>query len=622
MSIKFAQNYISFTAIIEFLLFVFFGAMLLVVPSAMFPYLYNYTESSKFILFSYLLLAIGFLWLIKNCLAGHIFKINLIDLFYIIIIILVTFNRYFFHGQINYSQNYIELIELSFCYIILRRFKCCVFACFLVLLVTGGIMQSITGELQLYGFLKSCNNLFPITGSFYNPGPYAGYLTSVFPAALGIVLYKKTFLLTLLRSNRRFFTKKIKRLVAQLSILASYSAIILLPVTLIIVQSRSALTSVFLISVFLVIDKYFTNRQIYFKYRKLAGLFFLLLLLSITLFSSLIIKRDSSNGRLLIWKISARMVQAHPITGIGFDRFASEYMSFQGDYFSSKVVSQEQVRLTDEVYFAYNEPMQFLIENGSIIAIVSAVFTVLCLTMQGKSKFLLIAKTGIISILIFSLTSYPSQVLPIKINAVIYLAIMSKFCKMKVFSVNFFNRKLYSFSFLILGYVILFMLSIKTKEIYKGLQDWYTADNLFHVQNFSESQSYFNNAYSIFKNNGDFTLDYSQMLIQSGRIDSGGTLLRRSILFTNRPMSQTLLGTYYEYIKDYQMAEESYRKACDMVPSKIFPKYQLCNFYLRTNQLGKARKTAIAILHAPIKIKSTATDQIQGKMEKIIDSLK
>ena len=51
------------------------------------------------------------------------------------------------------------------------------------LLITG-LVEALWGLLQLYGFYRSYHNLYPVTGSFFNPGPYAGYLAVVFPLAL------------------------------------------------------------------------------------------------------------------------------------------------------------------------------------------------------------------------------------------------------------------------------------------------------------------------------------------------------------------------------------------------------------------------------------------------------
>ncbi|WP_162633101.1 hypothetical protein [Echinicola strongylocentroti] len=55
----------------------------------------------------------------------------------------------------------------------------------MTVLVLGGLAQVIYGELQLYGIYPSLHSGFPVTGSFFNPGPYSGYLSVVFPVAFG-----------------------------------------------------------------------------------------------------------------------------------------------------------------------------------------------------------------------------------------------------------------------------------------------------------------------------------------------------------------------------------------------------------------------------------------------------
>ena len=48
-----------------------------------------------------------------------------------------------------------------------------------VLIVLGGI-EAIWGLRQIYGFAVSNHSLYALTGSFYNPGPYSGYLAMIF----------------------------------------------------------------------------------------------------------------------------------------------------------------------------------------------------------------------------------------------------------------------------------------------------------------------------------------------------------------------------------------------------------------------------------------------------------
>ena len=51
-------------------------------------------------------------------------------------------------------------------------------------LLGWGIAEAFYGNLQLYGFYTSNNMLYRITGSFENPGPYAGFLAAILPLAV------------------------------------------------------------------------------------------------------------------------------------------------------------------------------------------------------------------------------------------------------------------------------------------------------------------------------------------------------------------------------------------------------------------------------------------------------
>lgn len=58
-------------------------------------------------------------------------------------------------------------------------------------LLSTGIIQSVWGILQLYGFCESNHSKFDITGSFFNPGPYSGYIAIMVPVSLYLFLSTK-----------------------------------------------------------------------------------------------------------------------------------------------------------------------------------------------------------------------------------------------------------------------------------------------------------------------------------------------------------------------------------------------------------------------------------------------
>ena len=63
------------------------------------------------------------------------------------------------------------------------------------LLVLAGAIETVWGLFQVYGYTASNHSLYVLTGSFYNPGPYSGFVVMCFPRktpAIGACSRKST----------------------------------------------------------------------------------------------------------------------------------------------------------------------------------------------------------------------------------------------------------------------------------------------------------------------------------------------------------------------------------------------------------------------------------------------
>ena len=52
------------------------------------------------------------------------------------------------------------------------------------LFILAGAVEAVWGLAQVYGFTASNHSLYALTGSFYNPGPYSGFLAMTLPVCL------------------------------------------------------------------------------------------------------------------------------------------------------------------------------------------------------------------------------------------------------------------------------------------------------------------------------------------------------------------------------------------------------------------------------------------------------
>ena len=79
-----------------------------------------------------------------------------------------------------------------------------------------------------------------------------------------------------------------------------------------------------------------------------------LIMMGFCMFALFKLKTDSATGRILIWKVTDAMITEHPITGVGFDRFKSFYMTEQATYFELATDSQETM-VAGDVNYAFND---------------------------------------------------------------------------------------------------------------------------------------------------------------------------------------------------------------------------------------------------------------------------
>lgn len=63
--------------------------------------------------------------------------------------------------------------------------------CLALVLLCAGLWECGLGWAQLTGLAHSLHRLYPATGSFYNPGPYCGFLAMLLPVALHYVARRR-----------------------------------------------------------------------------------------------------------------------------------------------------------------------------------------------------------------------------------------------------------------------------------------------------------------------------------------------------------------------------------------------------------------------------------------------
>jgi len=590
------------------------------------------TITSKFVVFAYSCLVIIGVWVLIFVISKpKAIKISKLDLVLFLLLSYIIINRYFIQNNFGFSIRYIELLGLSFIYIILRTLSIKNYILFLLVIVISGIIQAVYGNLQLFGYYPSNHSGFKMTGSFFNPGPYAGFLTAVYPIALGMYLFKEKYIehiLPKIKTNFKIVKTVISYIFEYIPLIALISIILVIPV----LRSRAAWIAVLLSSVILIEFRYHYIKkglkQITHT-KKIALIVLIISILSVGLFGIYHFKKGSSDGRLFIWKVSSKIIKDNLVFGVGFDRFKAQYMNYQADYFAKHGETVEAL-VADNTYYAFNDWLQFVIENGLVgfLMLFIALFVLFKTEASNKNNHLfLLIKGTILAIGIFTLFSYPMQILPIKLILVILLAFLEKINKQKFSILKFDNTakpyasRVFKITVCIVVLIGLSKAIIYTQYLDKSFKTWKNAMAIYQYGDYKGAINEYEKAYSILKKNGDFLMNYGKALSMNKQNKKAIQILNEAKQQLNTTIIETALGDSYKAVKQYKKAETAYQHAANMIPTRFYPNYLLAKLYEEIGQDDKAVLKAKELLNKDIKIQSTAIKEIKTKMKKLLNKL-
>ncbi len=603
----------------KIILLVLLAIIVVAVPQINLPIYEQSTITSKFIVFAYgccFLAVVFMLYLLGK--QNKAILVARADIALLVLLLYMIINRYIIQDNAGFSLRYLEVLGLIVIYVTVRILKTKAVLLLLLALIVSGIIQAIHGGLQWLDISVSNHFRFQVTGSFFNPGPFAWFLATIWPIALGVLLYKesifKHFLFDKWHNATCFLFKYIP-------CLAIITIAVILPVT----QSRAAWLAVFLSTLLLVEIKYSFARN-YVKnpnrLKIISVAAILILVVGIVSYNLYHYKKESAEGRVLIWKVTKNSITDNPLTGVGFDRFKANYMNYQAAYFSSQEQNTNEVMIADNTYYAFNELLQFMAEEGFLGVICFGLIVLVLFKIKVNNRFLYLKHiliTTLSAVLIVSFFSYTMQILPIKLVLVVVLAILAQMdINKKVFLLKrevLILVKLIAVP-LLLAVVVKSLIYIKQTDT--AFKQWKQALEYYRFAEYENAIKTYESAYAFLQHEGDFLMNYGKALTITEQYAEAIIILNKTKLYLNTTMVETALGDAYKGVGDYSSAETAYLKAVNMIPSRFYPLYLLAILYDETGQTVKARAMAKTILTKDVKIPSTAIDEMKFQMEELL----
>lgn len=247
------------------------------------------------------------------------------------------------------------------------------------IIIAFSILLAGYGLLQYAGILRSFNPNFSVTGSFDNPAGFASALCFTLPFAFYLI---------------RETTGKAKYL--------SIAAFAVVLSGIILSGSRAAFMSCLVVAVYYLCSRFSGIR--FKKWMPVA----MIAVLAVSVSALYFLKKDSADGRLLIWQCTWNMAKDRILTGHGQGAFQAKYMLYQADYFEAYPDSR-YAALADNVLHPFNEYLLVLSEHGLIGLCALALSGFLLVRNYRRrpdfTKFM--AGLSLIAVAVFSCFSYP-----------------------------------------------------------------------------------------------------------------------------------------------------------------------------------------------------------------------
>lgn len=459
-----------------------------------------------------------------------------------------------------------------------------------VLVVLGG-SEAILGLRQLYGLATSGHSMYALTGSFFNPGPYSGYLAMILP----VCLYQ--WLVCGRRGGRVVSGGVMLLILCVLPAGMSRSAWLAAGVSCLCVYAWHMDWT----------DKF---RLLWQQQRQrvvmvVVGGFCVLLLAGYLLF---VLKPDSARGRLFMWKITCRAIAEKPLTGYGIHNFAAAYGNAQETYFAAGDYEPWEERVAGSPEYAFNEYLQAAVELGIPLAVCLLVVVVLCL-YRGVRKGRYGICGAILSLMIFSFSSYPLQ-LPVFIVT---------FGGLLVACLSGADRWQWLGLAVSVGIIGGFRLK-NDLQVERACREWMNARVLYNAGAYQSAEKEYGRLYPLLRDRASFLFEYGHGLHKQQQFSKSNRILKEALLRSCDPMILNVIGKNYQQMGDCLSAEDWFIRSTHRLPGRIYPYYLLAKLYAEPSfrQPDKFEKMKRMVLTKEPKVQSTAIRQMREEVNKMI----
>ena len=463
------------------------------------------------------------------------------------------------------------------------------------LLILAGAIETVWGLCQVYGYTASNHSLYALTGSFYNPGPYSGFVAMCFPVCL------------------HEWLKRGKGVGGYIALGVLLLMLCVLPAGM----SRSAWIAAAVASAYIGWMHYRTQISAWIRKHKVLTMG-VVIAMSFAFCGAYQLKKDSADGRLLMWKVAVQAIQEKPLTGYGWDYVAGAYGAAQERYFSKGDYTEQEEHVAGSPEYVFNEYFQTAMAWGVPVLCVILLLVIVAMTGHHVSgNYGLFG--SMLSLAVFSFSSYPFQ-FPLFVAAFGLLVLTGLSGWLRFFPVALlFPVGLCWCAGIYGGYV--YFTHVQEREAVKNR--WQRVRMFYHSGAYTEAVESYKPFYEKMGWNARYLFELGHACHKAGKHEESNRYLKEALKVSGDPMILNIMGKNCQVEKRYQEAEHYLLRSVNRLPGRIYPYYLLFKLYdeMPEGKYVQERKewAARMVLEKEPKVQSTAIREMREEVKKRIN---
>ncbi len=468
-----------------------------------------------------------------------------------------------------------------------------------------GVVEIAIVLLQLFRVLPSLHPLLRFTGSFRNPSVFAMMMALCLPICVFYVI-RYDDMLKGVGKAKFSSTIRLQENTQAKNLWLFLTACVLSCIVL--AESRTGIIagvcSSFMVA-FWEIPKFrscLSNRKI---------LFLAVCCGTMLLAASYCYKRDSADGRALIWAVSFRMIVQKPLLGWGENGFSSSYMPHQAIFLSGHEGTKFSY-LADNVSHPLNEFLLFGVKYGVVgITILLGITAFLVkVIIKNRNTYTSLYLGSILTLFVLSMFYYPYTVPLIwLVSTFLICSAVSLYCNNSPWRRKVMQSLLVFSAIWIIG---------RNANIY---EEWQWLKLQTSQAPVDRAYQEYSRLYKKLSTNPSFLYNYGAWLHHNGFYKESMKILFECTRSYDDYNVELLIADNYRQLGETKCAIERFGYANAMIPCRFLPLYHEMLIYKEEEDLYNACRIARIIITKPVKIqKSPSVRKIKYEAEAVLKS--